>query len=150
MKKEEKAAPFAPREFVVNGNRMSFSPLPLCTLQMVTELTKRLGLDMEGNTLHGIILAAKEKAEMMRTIVALYATKGKATAPNVTRNYILLEKCPPCKLATLLTAGIIANGEWIDLVRAKAAEVDFSAISEEEYFEKPFVELITEKRTCQE
>lgn len=150
-RKKRDGASFAPHEFIVNGERLAFSPLPLGTLQMVTELTKELGLDtkhFKSNSLYEIMLAAKEQTERVRIIVALFVTRGMATADSVKQNYVSLLRCQPEELATLLAAGIIANGQWIDLTGAQTAKVDFSIISEEEYFTKPFVELIKEIKPC--
>jgi len=140
-KKDYKQVPSELR-FRIDGEEFSFSPLPLGTLAIIERLTD--SLNNKKLTIAGLLTAAKEEPDTLSRIVALYLSKGEIDTEQVKKTAAFLKlHCENYELTTLYLCGMMVNFRWMQ--NAHITPSDLNGISDEEFFEIPFVELKTKK-----
>lgn len=137
-------------EFMIDGERMSFTPLPLGTLDIIERMKEDLCLDkemMRSFPIVGFLLAVKHHRETIAKIAALYTLEGEICPPSVRlRSDFLMAHCTDEDLVSLFVGGMAANEMWIHGVSTDLPKADFSKITSEDILNKSFCQLIKQTK----
>lgn len=135
-----------PIEFRIDDESMSFTPLPLGTLDIIERLKVDLHLDknlMQSFPIAALLIAAKHQREIIAKIVALYTLGGEVSPSSVRqRSDFFLEHCKDEDLVLLLISGMVANEMWIRNVCNVPTDTGINIISYDDILNKPFCQLL--------
>lgn len=141
-----------PIEFRIDGEQMSFSPLPLCVLDIIRRMQAdlKLGEPMQCQfPLLEYLRLIKTHKDTFCKMVALYTLGGQASPSSVRlRTDFLMAHCNDEDLLLLSYAGIKANEMWIREACPTMKKSSLS-ISLDDFLNKPFCQIINDKLPCQ-